>query len=82
MRKKISPPFSISMPTFQPIFELFIGIDMNAIANPNVKSGTQFIAVDRNVIANLNVKLYIALYCNGYNVQELLPLGPSRKSVV
>ena len=56
MRKKFSLPFSISMPTFQSIFELSIGIDMNAIANPNVKSGTQFIAVDRNIIANSNVK--------------------------
>ena len=72
MRKKFSLPFSFSMPTFQPIFELYIGIDMNAIANPNVKSGTQFIAVDRNVIANLNVKLSIVRYCNGYKVQEII----------
>ena len=72
MRKKFSLPFSIFLPTFQPIFELCIAIYMNVIANPNVKSGTQFIAVDRNVIANLNVKLSIALYCNGYKVQELI----------
>jgi len=72
MHKKFSLPFSISMPTFQSIFELSVGIDMNVIANPNVKSDTQFIAVDRNVIANLNVKLSIALYCNGYKVQELV----------
>ena len=72
MRKKFSLPFSIFLVTFQPIFELSIGIDMNAIANPNVKSGTQLIAVDRNVITNLNAKLSIALYCNRYKVQELI----------
>jgi len=59
MRKKFSLPFSFSRPTFQPIFELSIGIDMNAIANPSVNAGTQFITVDRNIIANSNVKLAI-----------------------
>ena len=56
MRKKFSLPFSIVLFTYQPIFEISIEIDMHAIANFNVKLGTQFIALDRNVIANSNVK--------------------------
>ena len=72
MRKKFSLPFSIFLVTFQPIFEISIEIDMHAIANSNIKLGTQFIAVDRNVIANSNVKLTIALYCNVCKVQELI----------
>ena len=59
MRKKFSLPFSIPMPTFHPIFELSIAIDMNAIANPSANAGTQSITVDRNIIANSNVKLAI-----------------------
>ena len=63
---------SIFLVTFQPIFELSIAIDMNAIANSNVKLGAQFITVHMSTIANSNVKLAIALYCNGYKVQELV----------
>ena len=59
MRKKFSLSYSIFLATFQPIVELSIAIDMNAIANPSVKAGTQFITVDRNIIANSNVKLAI-----------------------
>ena len=59
MRKKFSLSFSIFLVTFQPIVELSIAIDMNAIANSNVKVGAQFITVDRNIIANSNVKLAI-----------------------
>ena len=59
MRKKFSLPFSNFLVTFQPFFVLSIAIDMNAIANPSVKVGTQFITVDRNIIANSNVKLAI-----------------------
>ena len=59
MHKKLSLPFSIFLVTFQPIFELSIAIDMNAIANLNVKLGTQFTAEDINAIANSNAKLAI-----------------------
>jgi len=58
--------------TFQPIFELSIAIYMNAIANLNVKLGTQFIAVDIHIIANSNVKLAISCCSNGYKVQEFI----------
>ena len=59
---ELSLLFSIFLVTFQPIFELSIAIDMNAIANSNVKLGAQFIVIDRNVIDNSNVKVAIALF--------------------
>ena len=59
MRKKFSLPFSIFLVTFQPFFEISIAIEMNAIANLNVKLGTQFTAEDINAIANSNAKLAI-----------------------
>ena len=69
---KLSLLFSIFLVTFQPIVELSIAIDMNAIANSNVKLGTHFITVYLSAIVNSNIKLAIALYCNGYKVQELV----------
>lgn len=65
-------PFSIYLVIFQLIFGLCNVIDMNAVANPSVKLGTQFIAVDINIMAKSNVKLGIVLYSNRKKVQELI----------